>query len=147
MEARDRGSSRPLGTSVSKSTLGLEGSDGGASSDTQPSLPHAHRSSDPRRIESQPIQTKINRRSSSSIHPDEGRARKQRTSRPFRRRSLQGCLSVEMDYEMRTRQRLGGTWEWQDAGDVGKGEEMWLTSLEGDNGGISGRRADERCNG
>ena len=42
---------------------------------------------------------------------------------------------------------LGDTWEWQDVGDVGKGEERWLTSLEGDNGGISGRRADEHCNG
>ena len=37
---------------------------------------------------------------------------------------------MEIVYEMRTRQRLGGTWEWQDVGEVGKGEEGWLTSLE-----------------
>ena len=32
---------------------------------------------------------------------------------------------------MRTRQAGAcGTWEWQDVGDVWKGEERWLTSVE-----------------
>ena len=47
-----------------------------------------------------------------------------------------------MVYKMRATQSLGGTWEWQNVGDVGKGEERWLTSLEEEE--IIEEEADER---
>ena len=60
---------------------GSKGVRGGASSDTQLHLPraHPHSSSSPRRIKSHPIQTKMNRHSTSPSHPRKGRVRTQRT--------------------------------------------------------------------
>ena len=107
IEARDQSSSRPLTMTVSKSTLGLERGERdsivGCSPSSSPPASMlkstSHRKS--------PIHMKMDRRSSSPGHPRRGKARTERTNRPVRRRSLQGCSSVEVVSEMRTRLGLG----------------------------------------
>ena len=98
--------------------------------DTEPPLPCAYSSPSSRRIESRLIRTKMNRCFSIPRHC-KARARTRKSGRPFRRRSLQGCLSVEVVCLLRMRLRLGcGTRKWRNSGDIEKGED-WKRNRRG----------------
>ena len=133
IEARDQSSSRPLTMSASKSTLGLKGSERDSIVGYSPSSSPPHPCSLPK--------STSNRKSSDldengqrlikSGHARRGK-REQKTSRPFRRFSLQGCSSVEVACEMRTRLRLRCVvcGSGRTHGDVRKGDERQVISLE-----------------
>jgi hypothetical protein len=104
-----------------------------ASSGTQAPFTRAHPDPSPRRIESRPIHTKMNRYSLGPGDPRKGEVRTQRTNCPFRRRSLQGCSRAEVVCKTRTSMR--GAREWE-VGDVGKDGERWLIGLGEEEEGV-----------
>ena len=79
IEVHDQSSLRPLVMSISQTTLGLEGSEGGALSDTQPPLPCVHPDPSPHWMKSCPIQTKM---MGCLSDPHREKARTPRTNHP-----------------------------------------------------------------
>ena len=131
MKARDQRSSRPLTMSVSKSTLGLEGSEWDSiiayspSSSPPTSMPIAQI-----HVKSKVVRfRKVKRRSSSPGHARRGKARTWWTNRPFRRRSLHSAGMLKRGGGVRDEDEAGagvrGMQGSKDLGDVRKGEERW----------------------